>query len=574
MDELTVLDLFCGAGGFSEGFRQQGFTILLGIDNWKPAIDTYNHNFDLDCKVQNMLEFNASVEKIEALPDTAIIIGSPPCVSFSHSNRSGKADKSMGIKLIKAFLRIVAVKKHKPGSQLKAWFMENVTKSISHLSSQYSFDDLELGEWAINNGRTGSDVAIILEGHNVVINSASYGSPQARKRVISGEIVRSGQLVVPQPTHRAFNDTTLPPQLPVFRTLGQIRASTPRPNEREVGGRFTDPLYPHLSIDLSTLTDHFYDTGLYRSEWRNSMHLKTNHPYMGVMSFPENEDNPSRTITATKIGTSREAIIYRSEYDRIGDGEYRTPTVREAATLMSFPITFQFIGSEGAKWRLAGNAVCPSVSRSFAATARAALGLLPATQPLVQREARLENVKDLNTFTQKIFNDPPVRNTGSRFRRHPFKHGNITVTLSNYDITNKEESVFKWITSVQYGNGDGFPTVNFEDHYFMGIEHIIKEFPNGPNFLEIVNNGFSEHIADGKTMQVLYEQQRDQKNYMEPTALVEKLANIIDRCCAKGLFAQKDLVIFPDKETVPQSQVMALYAINKICSVANEPIPD
>ena len=103
MDELTVLDLFCGAGGFSEGFRQQGFTILLGIDNWKPAIDTYNHNFDLDCKVQNMLEFNASVEKIEALPNTAIIIGSPPCVSFSNSNRSGKADKSMGIKLIKAF---------------------------------------------------------------------------------------------------------------------------------------------------------------------------------------------------------------------------------------------------------------------------------------------------------------------------------------------------------------------------------------------------------------------------------------------------------------------------------------
>ena len=559
MDELTVLDLFCGAGGFSEGFRQQGFTILLGIDNWKPAIDTYNHNFDLDCKVQNMLEFNASVEKIEALPDTAIIIGSPPCVSFSNSNRSGKADKSMGIKLIKAFLRIVAVKKHKPGSQLQAWFMENVTKSISHLSSQYSFDDLELGEWAMNNDRTGSDVAIILEGHNVVINSASYGSPQARKRVISGEIVRSGQLVVPQPTHRASNDITLPLQLPVFRTLGQMRASMPRPSEHEVAGRFTDPLYPHLSIDLSALTDHFYDTGLYRSEWRNSMHLKTNHPYMGVMSFPENEDNPSRTITATKIGTSREAIIYRSEHDRIGDGEYRTPTVREAATLMSFPITFQFIGSEGAKWRLAGNAVCPSVSRSFAATVRTALGLMPVTQPLILGEGRLENVKDLNTFTQKIFNDPPVRNSGSRFRRHPFKHGNITVTLSNYDITNKEESVFKWITSVQYGNGDGFPTVNFEDHYFMAIEHIINEFPNGPNFLEIVNNAFSEHIADGKTMQVLYEQQRDQKNYMEPTALVEKLANIIDRCCAKGLFAQKDHVIFPDKETVPQSQVMALY---------------
>lgn len=35
---MTVIDLFCGAGGFSEGFRQQGFEILQGIDCWEPAI--------------------------------------------------------------------------------------------------------------------------------------------------------------------------------------------------------------------------------------------------------------------------------------------------------------------------------------------------------------------------------------------------------------------------------------------------------------------------------------------------------------------------------------------------------
>lgn len=570
MDELTVLDLFCGAGGFSEGFRQQGFNILLGIDYWKPAIDTFNHNFDLDCKVQNILDFNTSIEKIEALPDTTIIVGSPPCVSFSNSNRSGKADKSMGLKLIKAFLRIVAVKRHKPGSVLEAWFMENVTKSIPHLSLAYSFDDLELRDWALANGRSGSDVAIILEGHNVVINSANYGSPQARKRVISGEIIRLGRLSVPPPTHRAFSDTTLPLGMPAFKTLEYIRASMPRPNEQSPSGPFTDPLYPGLVIDRSEVTDHYYDTGLYRSEWRNSMHLKVNHPYMGVMSFPENEGNPSRTITATKIGTSREAIIYRSEYDRVGDGEYRTPTVREAATLMSFPITYQFIGSEGAKWRLAGNAVCPTVSRSFAATVREALGLAPIILPMVQGEANSENVKDLNTFTEKTFNNPPIRNEGSRFRRHPFKHGNITVTLSNYDIANKDDSARKWITSVQYGNGDGFPTVNFDDQYYKGLEPIIKRFPNGPNFLDIINNGFSERIADGPTLQSMYEQQNDQECFTEPTALMEKLATIIEQCWTKGLFTQKEQVIFPNKEVVPECQVMALYAINKICSVAND----
>lgn len=44
---LTVIDFFCGAGGFSEGFKQQGFDIIQGVDNWKPAIDTFNHNFCL-----------------------------------------------------------------------------------------------------------------------------------------------------------------------------------------------------------------------------------------------------------------------------------------------------------------------------------------------------------------------------------------------------------------------------------------------------------------------------------------------------------------------------------------------
>ena len=45
MKKLTVLDIFSGAGGFSEGFRQQGFEIVGGIDNWKAAVDTFNFNF-------------------------------------------------------------------------------------------------------------------------------------------------------------------------------------------------------------------------------------------------------------------------------------------------------------------------------------------------------------------------------------------------------------------------------------------------------------------------------------------------------------------------------------------------
>ena len=57
---------------------------------------------------------NLPDEEFELLiPDSEVIIGSPPCVSFSNSNKSGNNDKSEGIQLILAFLRIVARKKWK-----------------------------------------------------------------------------------------------------------------------------------------------------------------------------------------------------------------------------------------------------------------------------------------------------------------------------------------------------------------------------------------------------------------------------------------------------------------------------
>ncbi|MHC5791808.1 DNA cytosine methyltransferase, partial [Streptococcus pyogenes] len=82
------------------------------------------------------------------------------------------------------------------------------------------------------------------------------------------------------------------------------------------------------------------------------------------MSFPENMDKPSRTIMATQSASTRESIIYKSNSGRVGDGEYRLPTIREAATIMGFPLNYQFYGDESTKWRQVGNAV--SVQLSFA----------------------------------------------------------------------------------------------------------------------------------------------------------------------------------------------------------------
>ena len=559
MGDLTVIDIFCGAGGFSEGFKQQGFKIVAGIDFWKPAIDTFNLNLGLDCEPRNVLDFSRSLRNIESLPDTDVIIGSPPCVSFSTSNRSGKADKSLGLKLTKIFLRIVAIKKFKPNSTLKAWFMENVTNSKIHLPKQYRFQDLGLKKWAIERGYDPESIALNLDENRSVINSADYGVPQHRERVFTGEIIKKEGKLIPRHTHHLSDQSG---DLPEYITLGYIKQNLPKPNAARSEEIITDPLYPNIKIKQVELTDQFYDTGLYISDWKGSKYLKTNHPYMGPMSFPERVDRPSRTITATKIGNSRESIIYLSESGRSGHGQYRTPTIREAATLMGFPITFQFLGSEGGKWKLVGNAVCPPVSRAFAKTVREEYGEQSISQPMVRTELPpMDGVINLNSFSYRSFCDPPKKKQGSRFRRHPFKCGNITITLSNYDIKKNDKPTGKWLTSIQYGTGRGFPVQLIPDGFFKELEPVISHFDNGSSFLDIINNGFLGKIADAELLQNMYETQKDDGDYKNPVDLVDEVGTLIDGIdITEDRFDQADNVIFL-KRVVPVKQVMALYAI-------------
>ena len=564
-NKLTVIDFFCGAGGFSEGFRQQGYEIVLGVDFWQPAISTYNHNFNKELKTKNVLDFYDSLDEIEKLPNSDVIIGSPPCVSFSSSNKSGKADKEYGLKLTESFLRIIAVKKHQPKSKLKAWFMENVENSKKYLKEYYTFSDLNLASWAKNMNINPNQIAIQIEGNNHVINSANYGSFQSRKRLITGEIIKKGKFIVPKIN---FSNNT-EDMLPNFKSIGMLLKNFPSPYEKFSERQVKDPSYDIL-IPLNEITDHFYDTGVYESDWDNSKYLKTNHPYMGKMSFPEDINKPSRTITATKIANSREAIIYKCELNRIGNGQYRTPTVREAAIIMGFPITYQFIGSENTKWKLVGNAVCPSVSRALAKTLKEVLFLKSESKLTISKKPKLEGVLSLNTFSIKTFDKPPIKNKGSRFRRHPFKSGNMTIALSNYDIEKNEKTIGKWKSTVFYGTGEGFGISKFKEGDYKKLEPTIKKhFDDGEKFIAIINNGFSEKIADKVLMQKMYEEHKSIGNFLEPTKLINEVASIVEKFDSKNEMYEQSGVKFFEKDIVPKKQLYALYAINKIITTAN-----
>lgn len=95
----TVLDLFCCAGQFSEGFRQAGFEIIAGLDINKSSLNTYHYNFP-NAKILN---YDITTVPLEQLPKTKVVIGSPPCTEFSKGNINRTWDTS----LIEKFLEIV-----------------------------------------------------------------------------------------------------------------------------------------------------------------------------------------------------------------------------------------------------------------------------------------------------------------------------------------------------------------------------------------------------------------------------------------------------------------------------------
>jgi len=110
--KMKVIDLFCGAGGFSEGFSQAGFEIAMGIDIDKNACMTFEHNFSRAKVLQMDIKDWQPTEhhKVD------IIIGSPPCIEFSKGN----VNRTFDLSLVNEFLRIVKI------LNPKYWIMENV----------------------------------------------------------------------------------------------------------------------------------------------------------------------------------------------------------------------------------------------------------------------------------------------------------------------------------------------------------------------------------------------------------------------------------------------------------------
>ena len=194
----------------------------------------------------------------------------------------------------------------------------------------------------------------------------------------------------------------------------------------------------NIILKKDELTDHFYDSELPQDWVLKARKLKRDHGYMGKMDFPDRTNRHCRTIMATESYCSRESIIFAKE----NSDKYRAPTIRELASLMGFPITYQFVGpSTTVKHKQIGNAVCVHLSMALAKAIKEYnnLNLSKNKEHLI-----IDKPFNLNSLTEPLYSKHEIKpkKYNTKFKEHiPYlKISQYRVELDNTDsnFENKE----------------------------------------------------------------------------------------------------------------------------------------
>jgi DNA (cytosine-5)-methyltransferase 1 len=329
----TVIDLFCGIGGFSKGFERQGFDVLFGIDNWDVALETFKKNHE---KAEAI---NGDVREIEDdfykkyNGNIDVIIAGPPCQGFSMSGRRDINDKRNT--LFEEVIR--AVKLINP----KIIVIENVVGLLSMKNPDGEFvKDL---------------IHKSLEelGYNVkhqILNASDYGVPQSRKRVIF-LASRIGDIDFPEPYNYKI-------------TVGDALGNIPDVNEKHYLGPQTD-FQKSMSNGVIQIFNHeamnHNDKVLNRirhvppgGNWKDIP--PEVYDVGGEHSNNYRRLDPNKPSITLKHATK--SMIIHPKFNRV-------ITAREVARLQSFPDSFLLAGTRFDQHQQLANAVPPILGEAI-----------------------------------------------------------------------------------------------------------------------------------------------------------------------------------------------------------------
>lgn len=338
LPKIEVVDLFCGTGGLSYGMKSRGLHILSGYDIDPTCRFAYETNNEAEFHFADIREVKGEeVKRCYSRKSIHVLAGCAPCQPFSSYAHTNKKKDPNKYDLLYEFGRLV--KEVHPDIVT----MENVP-SILTFSLKPVFPDF------VNTLRE--------EGYSVmyqIVFCPDYGIPQTRRRLVL-LASRLGSISLIEKTNTPENYKTVGDTI---RDLEPIKAGS---------ASTKDPLHRCRSLtEVNLLRLQNTPYGGSWKDWPEDLildcHRKESGKSFGSVYGRMKWEEPSPTITTECTG--------------IGNGRFGHPeqdraiSVREAALLQTFPISYRFFENESEvslknASRYIGNAVPPRLGEVLA----------------------------------------------------------------------------------------------------------------------------------------------------------------------------------------------------------------
>lgn len=362
-----VLDIFCGAGGLSFGFEASGeFVTTCGIDLLPDRIATFVANHPHARAIEGDVTTYSPGALADVIGPVDVVVGGPPCQGFS-SIRPFRTPTETDLRnnLVDYYVRVIHTLKPK-------WFLfENVVGILKHQKGR------RLKELLAGLKRAG------YESDWRVVNSALFGAPQHRERVVVVGNRDGCEFVWPEPTHRCEYKSMAGQRPEVIRTLPLFSRNLPPAVALMEAISDLPPLRAgEEATEYATAPQNDFQRLMRSERTKLSMHRATRHsarmleiirhsghnisalpPGMVKSGFSScysrlDADRPSTTLTVNFVHPASNRCIHPHQD--------RALTPREGARIQTFPDSFEFKGTIAQVVKQIGNAVPPMVGRVLA----------------------------------------------------------------------------------------------------------------------------------------------------------------------------------------------------------------
>lgn len=333
--QLNAVDLFAGAGGFSLGAIQAGFTIDFAIENDKHAVQTYKNNIlklngcqNTDVFERSILDYNPTeLQKTRFnLKSCDLLLGGPPCQGFSTHRILDAGVNDPRNELVLAYFEFV--KALKP----RVFLMENVPGILWDRHKEY------IEKFYSEGKKAGFHLF-----PPITLDARDFGVPQRRKRVFILGLRDKVDLKKipwpPKPTH--CEHPIKNSGLKQWVSCKSVFRNAPMGDENDI----------HMKHGQD-LIDAFKKTPLNGGSRKDSgreLACHKNHDGHKDVYGRIDPFKPAPTMTTACINPSKGRFVHPTEHHGI--------TVRQAARIQTFPDSFTFYGGLIAAGKQIGNAV-------------------------------------------------------------------------------------------------------------------------------------------------------------------------------------------------------------------------